>query len=85
MVFMQVVFFFPSTPDTDVQNMNYTVVVTGGVMLLSVAYYYFPKYGGVHWFRGPVANVDIQSSRQSMLSEQPDKGDNKGDQIETGL
>lgn len=37
--------------------MNYSVVVLGGVMILSVTWYYFPKYGGVHWFTGPVANI----------------------------
>ncbi|KAH7924358.1 amino acid transporter [Leucogyrophana mollusca] len=57
MCFMDIVFFFPTTPQTDVADMNYTVVVLGGVMALSLVWYYFPKYGGVHWFTGPVANV----------------------------
>jgi hypothetical protein len=42
--------------------MNYTVVVLGGVLLLSVIWYYFPKYGGVHWFKGPVANIRSMQS-----------------------
>jgi len=58
MLLMSVVFFFPVTSTTTVQDMNYTVVVVGGVMILSVAWYYFPKYGGVHWFTGPVSNID---------------------------
>jgi hypothetical protein len=58
MLFMSVVFLFPSTPQTDVADMNYTVVVMGGTLLLSLAWYYFPKYGGVHWFTGPVRNID---------------------------
>jgi hypothetical protein len=37
--------------------MNYTVVVLGGIMVLSVLWYYFPVYGGVHWFTGPVSNI----------------------------
>ena len=57
MVFMVVVFLFPTTPQTSVSEMNYTVVVLGGVMLLSLMWYYFPKYGGVYWFTGPVANI----------------------------
>lgn len=28
-------------------------------MSLSIFWYYFPKYGGVYWFTGPVKNVDI--------------------------
>ena len=39
--------------------MNYTVVVLGGIMLLSVVWYFFPKYGGIYWFTGPVPNVAI--------------------------
>jgi len=62
MVFMTIVFLFPTTPQTSVQEMNYTVVVLGGVLLLSLVWYYFPVYGGVHWFTGPVANVDTRSS-----------------------
>jgi len=62
MVFMTIVFLFPTTPQTSVQEMNYTVVVLGGVLLLSLVWYYFPMYGGVYWFTGPVANVDTVSS-----------------------
>ncbi|KAG6370727.1 amino acid/polyamine transporter I [Boletus reticuloceps] len=57
MTFMDVVFFFPTTPETNTPNMNYTVVVLGGVLVLSLVWYYFPVYGGVHWFTGPVSNV----------------------------
>ncbi|KAF8553643.1 amino acid transporter [Imleria badia] len=57
MAFMDVVFFFPTTPQTSTPNMNYTIVVLGGVLVLSLVWYYFPVYGGVHWFSGPVPNV----------------------------
>lgn len=58
MGFMSTVFLFPSSPTTSVQDMNYTVAVFGGVMVLSLIYYYFPKYGGVYWFTGPIKNVE---------------------------
>ncbi|KAI0049724.1 amino acid transporter [Auriscalpium vulgare] len=58
MTFMSVVFFFPTTAHTDTADMNYTVVVLGGVLILSLVWYYFPKYGGVHWFTGPIPTVD---------------------------
>lgn len=71
MVFMGTVFLFPATPQTSVQEMNYTVAVLGGVMLLSLIWYYFPKYGGVHWFTGPIANVNTQSpSLETVDSEE---------------
>ncbi|KAJ7635804.1 amino acid/polyamine transporter I [Mycena polygramma] len=59
MAFMTVVLTFPTAPDPSAQTMNYTAVVLGGVLLLALCYYYFPRYGGVYWFRGPVANVDM--------------------------
>ena len=58
MVFMTIIFMFPTSPGANVTSMNYTVVVLGGVLLLSLAWYYFPVYGGVYWFTGPVPNID---------------------------
>ncbi|KAL0579387.1 hypothetical protein V5O48_002612 [Marasmius crinis-equi] len=57
MLFLGIVFLFPATPQTDVPDMNYSVVVLGGVMFFSLVWYYFPKYGGVHWFTGPIATI----------------------------
>ncbi|KAF9480661.1 amino acid transporter [Pholiota conissans] len=57
MAFMATVFLFPSSPTTTVQDMNYAVAVFGGIMVLSLIYYYFPKYGGMYWFTGPVKTV----------------------------
>ncbi|KAG6902923.1 hypothetical protein C0995_009314 [Termitomyces sp. Mi166 len=61
MAFMSIIFLFPMTPSTDAQGMNYTVVVLGGTMVLSILWYYFPKYGGVYWFAGPVPNINVDS------------------------
>ncbi|KAI6001722.1 amino acid permease-domain-containing protein [Pisolithus marmoratus] len=68
MSFMIVVFSFPSTPTTDAANMNYSVVL-GGVLLLSLAWYYFPVYGGVHWFTGPVPNIDVDRTDETRHEE----------------
>ena len=83
MAFMGTVFLFPTSPTTDVADMNYTVVrtpkasvslgrrlivdylsqvVLGGVMILSLVWYYFPVYGGVHWFTGPIPTIDKAGS-----------------------
>ncbi|KAL0063973.1 hypothetical protein AAF712_009040 [Marasmius tenuissimus] len=58
MILMGVVFLFPATPTTDITEMNYSVVVLGGVMVLSLGWYYLPVYGGVHWFTGPVTTIE---------------------------
>ncbi|KIY62151.1 amino acid transporter [Cylindrobasidium torrendii FP15055 ss-10] len=65
MTFMSVVFLFPSTPQTTVQEMNYTIAVVGGVLILSLVWYYFPKYGGVHWFTGPIPTLPTESGESS--------------------
>lgn len=61
---MSIVVLFPTTEQTNAQNMNYTVVVLGGVLVFSLVWYYFPVYGGVHWFEGPVPNVDGYVARR---------------------
>ncbi|KAL0952585.1 hypothetical protein HGRIS_006841 [Hohenbuehelia grisea] len=84
MLFMGIVFLFPTTPQTSVADMNYTVVVFGGVMILSLVWYYFPKYGGVHWFTGPVSNIEafsgsVDSARESTSEDEKEKGRGRGD------
>ena len=37
--------------------MNYTTVVLFGTLFFSLVWYYFPVYGGVHWFTGPVPTI----------------------------
>jgi hypothetical protein len=58
MLFLGIVFLFPGSPSPNATEMNYSVVVIGGIMFLSILWYYFPKYGGVHWFKGPISNID---------------------------
>jgi len=67
MTFMSLVFLFPTTPDPEAMVMNYSIVVLGGILVLSVIYFYFPKYGGVYWFKGPVntlGDVPVDESSQ---------------------
>lgn len=73
MSFMFVVFMFPATPETTVEDMNYTIVVEGGILVLSLVYFYFPKYGGVYWFKGPVPTIADASDESSSL-EKKDAG-----------
>jgi len=61
MSFMVVVLLFPTMPDPDVEGMNFAVVVLGGTLLLSVVYFYFPRYGGKTWFTGPIHTIDTVS------------------------
>jgi hypothetical protein len=58
MAFTSIVFFFPTTKLTGASDMNYTVVVLGGVLILCLVWYFFPVYGGVHWFEGPMPTVN---------------------------
>lgn len=38
--------------------LTFSKVVLGGTLFLSLVWYYFPKYGGVHWFTGPVPTIE---------------------------
>ncbi|KAJ7752932.1 amino acid/polyamine transporter I [Mycena metata] len=57
LIFMIFVFLFPPVPSPTSHSMNYTVVVVGGTLLLSLGYYFFPRYGGRYWFTGPVETI----------------------------
>lgn len=57
MAFSIVILCFPGNPDPTAQEMNYTVLVIGGWIFLCLLYYTFPVYGGMYWFKGPVANI----------------------------
>jgi len=59
MTFINIVFLFPADLAPAVADMNYAVVVMGGVMVGSLIWYWFPKYGGVNWFEGPISTVDV--------------------------
>lgn len=74
MLFMVIVLLFPLFPGPTVQTMNYTVVVVGGTMALCVLYYFFPKYGGRHWFKGPVTTVEHMSDSDQGSQELESKG-----------
>ena len=62
---MSLVFLFPTAPAPEAPLMNYSIVVLGGILILSVIYFYFPKYGGVYWFIGPDTTVDHDPTEDS--------------------
>ena len=77
---MSMVFLFPTSPDPTGKTMNYSIVVLGGILILSLIYFYFPMYGGVYWFKGPVNTIDgavhdevehVQSSSRGSLEKEP--------------
>ncbi|KAG8743054.1 GABA-specific high-affinity permease [Ceratobasidium sp. 414] len=59
MTFTNIVFLFPADMAPAVEDMNYTVVVMGAVFIGSLIWYWFPKYGGVNWFEGPITTVEV--------------------------
>jgi len=75
MIFMSIVFMFPTTPITDAPDMNYTSVVICGIMLLSIIWYYFPKYGGVYWFKGPIPTVEEVEEKATNSQSDGSKND----------
>ncbi|VDC07407.1 unnamed protein product [Peniophora sp. CBMAI 1063] len=74
MAFMLIVFLFPASPNPTPATMNYTVVVWGGTLALAAAYFYLPKYGGRHWFTGPVSTVtEIERGTSSIEKDRTEK------------
>ncbi|KAK0211068.1 APC amino acid permease [Desarmillaria ectypa] len=59
-----------SFPARSFGNMNYTVVVQGGVLVLSAGYFYCPRYGGMYWFKGPVSTVEAPAVQ---VKDRPDE------------
>jgi len=74
MLFLGIAFQFPATPQTSIASMNYTIVVLGGVLILSLLWYYAPVVGGVHWFQGPVANIGLATADNDSERAEPEKG-----------
>ncbi|KAF8874578.1 amino acid/polyamine transporter I [Gymnopilus junonius] len=64
MAFIIIILLFPLNPGPTPATMNYTIVVVGGTLTLSTVYYFFPVYGGRHWFSGPVRNIDDKSTEE---------------------
>ncbi|KAF5349324.1 hypothetical protein D9758_011797 [Tetrapyrgos nigripes] len=83
MIFMIIVFLFPAAPLPASESMNYTVVVVGGTILLSLGYYFFPRYGGMYWFTGPVHIITIDRVKGTGKPEL-EAGDGNGDNQSEG-
>ena len=73
LTFISVIVCLPSyVPVTAAEDMNYACVVTGATFLFSSGWYYFPKYGGVHWFSGPKSNIDDEEVVAHQVAHQLD-------------
>ncbi|KAA1475628.1 APC amino acid permease [Dentipellis sp. KUC8613] len=82
MAFVLVVFMFPASPAPTSAGMNYTVVVWGGTIVLSLVYYAFPRYGGRHWFKGPVSTLRERDGAES--GESGERGGEEEEKIGRG-
>ena len=49
----------------------------GGTLVIAVAYYYLPVYGGVHWFEGPIRTVQLADVSSQDLQTSEVKEDTK--------
>jgi amino acid transporter len=65
--FVIVIAMFPSSKSVDKKDMNYTVVLTCGVWILSMIYFFLYKYKHYH---GPKSNLEDSSALESDEAEQ---------------
>ncbi|KIJ35490.1 hypothetical protein M422DRAFT_180705, partial [Sphaerobolus stellatus SS14] len=77
MIFITIVFLFPANPNPTAADMNYTLVVLGGVIFFAIVYFYIPKYGGKYWFNGPISTIG------NFQTEQISNSYNKDDREES--
>ncbi|KIJ35469.1 hypothetical protein M422DRAFT_262242 [Sphaerobolus stellatus SS14] len=73
MIFITIVFSFLANPNPMAANINYTLVVLGGVIFFTIVYFYIPKYSGKYWFNGLISTIS------SFQTEQISNGYNKDD------
>ena len=88
MLFMGVVFLFPTTPAPSTPDMNYTVVALfgTGTLFLSLVWCYFPRYSGVHWFTGPIAIMKGEDEpEESSVTVDLGTDEKKGSQVRVGV
>lgn len=48
------------------QTLNYAPICIGAITIVSVVGWIFPKWGGRHWFKGPIKTItdeDLRSAR----------------------
>lgn len=55
----------------------------GGTLVLATVYYYFPKYGGINWFKGPVSTIgegwEIAEANSDIRNEGKDDTESEDD------
>ena len=73
------IFCFPANPAPDATSMNYTSLLLGGYILICLAYYYVPVYGGKYWFKGPVGNVESSEGAAYSSDESGSEREKDGD------
>lgn len=74
LMFNIVVVSFPSSTQPTANTMNYTAAVSGAWILLCLAYYFCPVYGGRYWFKGPIANIDAAEKSEVESEVSDEKG-----------
>jgi len=80
MVFASIIVFFPSVPAPTPNEMNYAAVVFGGVLGLAILYYFFPRYGGMYWFQGPVGALRaLENDKRETRASFSDKDSTRKD------
>lgn len=82
MIFASIIVFFPSVPAPTPNEMNYATVVFGGVLGLAILYYFFPRYGGMYWFQGPLGALRVleNDAKEETSASLSDKDSSRKDE-----
>jgi hypothetical protein len=49
------------------QTLNYAPIMIGGITIISVGGWFFPKWGGRHWFKGPQRTISEETVARARI------------------
>lgn len=64
-----VVLLLPQVYPVTGETLNYAPIMIGGISIISLVGWLFPKYGGRHWFEGPKRTISVEEVEGATVME----------------
>ena len=68
--FLFVVLLLPQLYPVTAQTLNYAPICIGAITIVSVVGWIFPKWGGRHWFKGPIKTITDEELRSARVERE---------------
>jgi len=66
-LFQFVVLMLPQVFPVNAKTLNYAPIMIGGITLIALVSWFFPKWGGRHWFQGPQRTISEDEVRNARM------------------